>query len=618
MITIVNHHCLTSTEKEFIEEIMDFQFTPNICFRDWENHMTVEVRDEVKVRKDRVPVSRKDIEDALKSAEKKYSAAKEQYERLRANISNLLKRSNEPGVREQMEKLHKQSNLVEAEMGHASNAVNRYKEMLRSGRTDSVYPEMTILGEFISAPSPKVFLYLGSYPYSESSRYIELIPTFIHEMFHAVYYFISNGKACVREVEEPLVEFSTGVFLTAISNTNDEFKSLRDHHRNNVRGKSYSIGEVACYGFGAFLMDNVDKLSTHKEEEWIETYSQKAWHVNPSDSIPSEIVSSLYPSYPKDESKVFKLFEILLFGKRSRRKTSKDAEIEPDWPKWGVTSTPSDAYELFPLLSGPKLISILEDIILILKRKGFETALSIDDDFEEGDVFRVAFSGSFLFYCSLKPFSPDPDFFVLREGVCIDGTTVYPLLPLRDNYGRRPQMAIGGVLRVLSTVFREVFTLVNDSNGYTLYGDNPNSEINSILCSKASARLHYDIVVHSTSEVLGKHRIMKQVPIIVIKHFCEQNKGITYTDLDRLFNRIKCKHLPSQLDVISPDYEVKAYYDGLIARGKPVKERYFPEPIILSSGDAFYVTNQWDSKAVSDFTAFKEIAERLGYEIRGY
>jgi len=30
------------------------------------------------------------------------------------------------------------------------------------------------------------------------------------------------------------------------------------------------------------------------------------------------------------------------------------------------------------------------------------------------------------------------------------------------------------------------------------------------------------------------------------------------------------------------------------------------------------VTNQWDSKAVSDFTAFKEIAERLGYEIRGY
>ena len=105
MITIVNHHCLTSTEKEFIEEIMDFQFTPNICFRDWENHMTVEVRDEVKVRKDRVPVSRKDIEDALKSAEKKYSAAKEQYERLRANISNLLKRSNEPGVREQMEKL---------------------------------------------------------------------------------------------------------------------------------------------------------------------------------------------------------------------------------------------------------------------------------------------------------------------------------------------------------------------------------------------------------------------------------------------------------------------------------------------------------------------------------
>lgn len=616
MITIVNHSLLTPIERELIEKIMDFQFTPNICFKNWENQMTVEISKAAKVRNDRIPVSRKDIEDALKAAEKKFTAAEGQYKRTWSEISRLMERNNEPGVQEQLEKLHKQRNLAEAEMARAHNAIDRYKGMLSEG-VDSFYPQRKILGEFLPGPSPMVVLYLGSFSYAESSRHVELIPTFIHEMFHAVNYFNSSGPDRVREVEEPMVEFAAGVFLAKMSKTDNSFKECFEHHRINVLDKSNHIGEVVCYGFGAYLMDHVSELSTHNEEEWIETYSQKAWGVNPTDSIPGKIVSSLYPSYPKDESRVLQLFEILLFGKRSKRKTVKDTQVEPDWSKWGITSTPSDTYELFPFFSSRKLIPAIEDIILILKHKGFESALSIDEDFDMEDVVYVTYSGSFLFYCSLKPSSPDPDFFVVRESMCVNGTTVYPLFPLRESYGHRPQMAIGRIIHILSMVFGEVFTLVNDFNGYTLYGNKPNSEVSSILCSKRSAGLRYDIIVKSTSEVIGRHKSMRQVPLLIVKHFCDNNKGIEYSSLNRIFNGIKCHHVPRYPGMIIPKIMVDKYAVDLAGKGhNPDDTRVHKEPIELASGDVVYVTDQW--ACPDNFSDFKALADSLGYEIIGY
>ena len=578
--------------------------------------MTVEISEEEKTRNDKIPVSRKDIEDALKAAEKKFTAAEGQYNRIRSDISRLMERNNEPGVREQLDKLYKQCNLAEAEMARAHNAIDRYKGMLSEG-VDSFYPQRAILGEFLPVPSPKVVIYLGSFPFAESSRHVELIPTFIHEMFHAVNYFNSKGPGNVREIEEPMVEFATGVFLAKISVTESYFDRHLVSHKYDVWKKSYLIGEVACYGFGAYLMDHVSELSTHNEEEWIETYSQKAWSVNPTDSIPGKIVSSLYPSYPEDESKVLQLFEKLLFGKCSKRKTVKDTQVEPDWSKWGTTSTPSDTYELFPLLSSRKLIPAIEDIILILKHKGFESALSIDEDFDMEDVVYVTYSGSFLFYCSLKPSSPDPDFFVVRESICVNGTTVYPLFPLRESYGDRPQMAIGRVIHILSMVFGEVFTLVNDFNGYTLYGSKPNSEISSILCSKRSAGLRYDIIVKSTSEVIGRHKSMRQVPLLIVKHFCDNNKGIEYPDLDRIFNRVKCHHVPRYPGMIIPKIMVDKYAVDLAGNGhNPNDTRVHKDPIELASGDVVYVTDQW--ACPDNFSDFKALADSLGYEIIGY
>ena len=83
----------------------------------------------------------------------------------------------------------------------------------------------------------------------------------------------------------------------------------------DVLRKTTDIGEIVCYGFGRYLMDNVSSESTHSEIEWIEAYALKASSLKPSSSDAQKVVKLLNPFYPvEDEQTVLKLFESIIFG----------------------------------------------------------------------------------------------------------------------------------------------------------------------------------------------------------------------------------------------------------------------------------------------------------------
>lgn len=173
---------------------------------------------------------------------------------------------------------------------------------------------MNVLGEFVPSPSPKVVLYLGGYESDDPERYKPIISTLVHELFHAVNFFKGDGSRSLRELDEPMVEFAAGVFLDAISDAMEGFDAIYENHKSSVADKARGIGEIACYGFGRYLMDNVASQSSYSEREWIETYSKRSASIDTNNRDELGITEYLYPCYPvDDEQRVLQDFEKVIF-----------------------------------------------------------------------------------------------------------------------------------------------------------------------------------------------------------------------------------------------------------------------------------------------------------------
>lgn len=304
---IINAHLLKSNEVGLIKEVLDFRFTQNICFRDYDGSVELEINPGRKT----TPLQKidiKDIQDALLRAEKEYEKLTARYDELKHQAGKYYK-----NLQKAPESLLLNLQIPERELGILGERVWSYKDILAKATGGFVELERELLGEFVHLPSPKVILYLGSYR-DANERYKELIAVFVHEMFHALDFFVGNGPRTVREMDEPMVEFAAGVFLNAAGKSNPVFSIIDARHRRNVVEKANDIGEIACYGFGRYLMDNVAK-SRHGELEWIETYALKSASINPVLKEAQEVIKALNPVYPSgDETRVMGLFEKLIFG----------------------------------------------------------------------------------------------------------------------------------------------------------------------------------------------------------------------------------------------------------------------------------------------------------------
>ena len=308
---IINDHLLISTEKTLIDEVLNFKFLSRSFFFDsLAGSLEIEIDPDKKIE-DGAPIDRQEIVDALSQAEKELVEAENVFQEA---FERIFGNNNPP------RDLIQAKEAAEIKLGKARDKVRNLKGYLNNSDGASIVPQRDIFGEFVVRPTPKVILYLGSFKYS-FERDSGLIAVLAHELFHAFNFIEGCGPRSVREVDEPMVEFAAGVFLKAMSQTDSRFNVIYSWHQKIVYSKTTGVGEIACYGFGRYLMDNVATRSKFSEEAWIESYASLSSSINTTLPIVSDIQKQLYPLYlTQSESILFKLFEELIFPTSAKKK----------------------------------------------------------------------------------------------------------------------------------------------------------------------------------------------------------------------------------------------------------------------------------------------------------
>ena len=124
-------------------------------------------------------------------------------------------------------------------------------------------------------------------------------------------------------------------------------------------------------------------------------------------------------------------------------------------------------------------------------------------------------------------------------------------------------------------------------------------------------------VYDTVGDLIGDADYIRYIPLITIRDYCDSNSGITYSDLNKLFNTIKCYNVARYPGIVIPKKEVDAYEADLIAKGKKPNTRVHNSPITLASGEVIYVTTEWAKTGPKDnFSDFIKIAKKLGYTIK--
>lgn len=306
VMNIINKNLLTEVEQKKFNEVLGYKLFESICFNDYSDRMEIEISPEKKTRiGKKIDLTRlKESFDEAKAAEHREWEHYHELQRL-AKACTEADKKHEILIKIQ---------LQQVKCGVAEQILSSIRELLNNIKGDGITPSIDLMGEFSEFPSPKVTIYLGNIAGGDE-RYKNLIPTLIHEMFHAVNYFQSGGSHALREVDEPMVEFAAGVFLKELSKVRVEYDIIAARHKSLVRDKQTSYGEIACYGFGHYLMENAESLSSHSDEEWVKTYSQVSAGVSTNNYDAAEIIDCLYPRYAiESEQDVLFLFEKVIFS----------------------------------------------------------------------------------------------------------------------------------------------------------------------------------------------------------------------------------------------------------------------------------------------------------------
>jgi len=447
---------------------------------------------------------------------------------------------------------------------------------------------------------------------------------FVHEMMHAYYdAFNSSGFPAKEPIEEAFAEFGMLSFI---------YKSFGSHHdlffqaRSNVCSKiEYGPQE---YGFGLELFDlsgddGKEMIQKYKDiSNWIDcSVISKEFRAKGLGNYFVDIAD--YKNHFGDDDFVEKCFkdvqDILNFPWQmpsirvqprvsACRTSSLSSPFTPSKKEPWVSlvyCSPTQTDGLVCLVRDKDIASVLAAVIRVLKHEGFEASLSFHG-------IQVHYSGKLLFNYATSSQTRYLSSFVVPESICVSGTTVFPMFR-----GRSLTKTFSSVIHLLSELVGESFALVSESGGYGLYGPPLNDVYKSILTPKPKqyGKHRYDVIVRATSELLGQNVEIQMVPLLVVKHFCESNKGVTWEDLQIAFDRVEC-HMSKYLDWITPKPIVEAYYSSFPPlRGKPIR-LFHDDPIHLASGETILVVSRFMFNNHFDFSSFLKVADHLGYEIR--
>lgn len=452
---------------------------------------------------------------------------------------------------------------------------------------------------------------------------------FIHEMMHAYYdAFNSEGFPAKEPIEEAFAEFGMLSFIyKSFGRTSSLFIDARDAVVSKIADGPRE------YGFGLELFDKsgrdgTDMINRYRDiSNWIDNYTlyDKEWRAGGRGNYLIDINDYIEDNCEEHADKCFKDVKDILdyewkeptliiqprlsvSGGRLTQASTRRYTGE----KWAMPCMPVHTPVLRCLISDRRLEPVFAAIIRILKSRGFESNLIIDDDFECGEVVLLNFNGASLFYGSLIPYASDPDFFVVTEFISVDDTIVFPLLP-RDN-GRVPQplSVYERIVSVLSSVTGDPFLLVKESGGYALYGPLSEDGYDSVVEPDSGRNgFRYDIIDMESAEVIGKDETMSRLPLIVVEHFCNKNKNVTLNELQMHFNKVRLPLLPSPMGMVTPESLVEVYS---VLQKKRIMSLFFTRPITLATGETVLVA-KLSLLHGDDFGAFYSVAESLGYGI---
>ena len=454
---------------------------------------------------------------------------------------------------------------------------------------------------------------------------------FVHEMMHAYYdAFKSFGFPAKERLEEAFAEFG---MLTFIEQSFGIQSQLFANAQVNVADKIENGPRE--YGFGLDLY----KMSSGRRTDMVDRYKDI------SNWIDNSIINKDFPS--KGLGNYFKSIADYCQGPNESNRTQCFDNVKGilnyQWPmpalrpQPSVISTavfkpspirpnpfspdrcpltvcrPKQAIRQYTVIQKTDIYSFVEILIRLLKLVGFESKLSLNSGRKS-----IAYSGKGLFYCSQTPPALSLRKFtreevVMNESLCVSGITVYPRTRLYTGLCSR-------LVCILSDIVGSEFYFMRGYRGedYALYGPELCDEYKKILFSEQKKKRYdkcsYEICYRTTSEVLGKSISMYEVPLIVLKHFCETNKDITWEDLQRIFCDVdssECHFMGPFCDWITP----KIIVDAVSAFYKQRPMPFHPTPITLGSGDTLLVTIRWAFMPDAFLTFLKE-ADRLGYDIR--
>lgn len=310
--SIIDSPVPSQDEKDLLELIVNFQLPldkEEVCFADMLDKMEME----------KVEFSNKD-------------------EKWDQDIDKTLLEEKLDELKEQIKKIERKAKLdqrLEALLARMKSAVNAIEDILDEASSDIVKIEVSLLGKFIPGEGeekPKVVIYYENIhkiikPHSPNfARWQVMAGVFVHEMFHAWNYFkAGQNSSSVLAIDEPMVEFESLYLLKELEAftdskdhcLHDKVQCVRSGMEVRVQKKQQEVGDLAAYGFGYYLFDNLSDAA--ESRDWIETYSKKSAKIqekNPHVENAKKALIPVYPFLPEDEAAVKELFKKIIFNKR--------------------------------------------------------------------------------------------------------------------------------------------------------------------------------------------------------------------------------------------------------------------------------------------------------------
>ena len=164
----------------------------------------------------------------------------------------------------------------------------------------------------------------------EEPTYKGVLSTYIHELFHAFFHYVTEQKQAeynyIREIEEAMAEFSTLVFLRLMKqeDTLDGWHDVFDWAFNEIGKKQQSVGNLSAYGFGRYLFDSIRE---NEAFDWINKYAERLGCIDEEDELVKQYKQMVCPCYPTEPDKCLELLRKILFETDNKPIKPRDVNV---------------------------------------------------------------------------------------------------------------------------------------------------------------------------------------------------------------------------------------------------------------------------------------------------